>query len=150
MKALSLALVFALAGTTAGCASPFDGSWQKKYPSTGPESDVFTLDIWSNGNQLCATHQATAHLGMRVDEDEDNVPSVKGKVKGSAASVDYISRSWGGSGSANIAIQNGQIHWHVIDQTGESWIPDDAVLTRVRNAHAAPTNAPLCTSDKLE
>jgi len=54
------------------------------------------------------------------------------------------------SGSANITIQNGKLHWHVTDKTGESWIPEDAVLTRVRNAHNAPTNAPLCTSDKLE
>ena len=150
MKSLSLAIVLILAGTVSGCASPFEGSWQEKYPPTGDDGDVFRLDVWTHGNRLCATHQATAHDGMRVDEDEDDDPSVKGIIKGTTASVDYVSRGWEGSGTANMVLQNGKMHWHVTKKTGQSWIPDDAVLTRMRGASGPPGKTLPCDSGKIE
>jgi hypothetical protein len=145
---MSLTLCFPAYG------SPMDGSWQVVFPSDSrsgsvdADSDSFSLDIWSNGNSLCANHQATAHLGMRVDEDEDDSPSVTGTIKGSSALVDYRSTGWGGSGHAKIWVKGKTLHWHVLSETGETWFPSDANLTRLKGSVALSRHKPLCLSTK--
>lgn len=134
-----------------------DGAWEAIYPCETDSSsygdpnekkceagvrDYFDLQLWSEGGLICGTHAATAHLGNRVDEDEDWGPSIAGLLKGNSASVRFRS-SWGGTGHASIRLEAGALYWDVLDHdAGTSWIPDHAVLSRKANDH--PQKPPVC------
>jgi hypothetical protein len=106
--------------------------------------DAFDLNILQQGKIVCATFRATAHLGNRVDEDEDATPSILGQVEQQFGLVTFHSH-WGANGHAKIRVENGRLYWDVIDQDGgTSWIPDHAVLKRrshleISIPHACPT-----------
>lgn len=103
--------------------------------------DYFELDLWSDGDRLCGTHSATAHLGNRVDEDEDWTPSVAGRINGDSAVVRFHSH-WGAWGRAKISVLGGKLIWKVLDQDdGVSWIPKQAQLTKTKRGDGEPPAA---------
>ena len=131
---LTLSVWVAIAANAS--AASLDGSWAATTPpcSAGDStcwgsSDLFTLDVWSSGSRLCATHAATSHLGKRVDEDEDYTPSIEGTIKNGTATVAFKSH-FGGSGHATITLQGHDLLWHVTDHVGDFWIPSDAILAK--------------------
>lgn len=122
--------------------SPLAGVWKKEYSCDQlsgiyaesckqGERDKFQLSIVVEGDKVCALHVVWANMGNRVDEVEDRHPSMTGKTNGNTATVRFSS-TWGGTGTATLRVQGGELHWKVSGKDeGESWIPDDAVLVRV-------------------
>jgi hypothetical protein len=101
--------------------------------------DRFELTLWIDGRRLCGTHAATAHVGNRVDEDEDWTPSLIGTFNHNSALVQFQSH-WGGSGHARIERKGDKLYWDVVDQDGgTSWIPDHAVLAQKPDGARPPS-----------
>ncbi len=129
-----------VAATATARTSSLDGTWHVNYPcllsaaECQGRSDEFTLWFRSAGNHLCGDHLATAHLGDRVDEgDLIGSPSIVGTVTGAEASVTFKS-TWGGTGHAQLSVQDGTLRWHVTDKDGIYWLPDDATLHRSKDS----------------
>ena len=126
----------------AGGTAPFVGFWKKEYACDqatgtyrdmcmGGARDVFELAIAVNGDHVCIIHMATAQLGNRVDEADGLAPSMTGKVDGTGATVRFHS-SFGGTGTALLRVEGNVLRWKVSAKDDEeSWIPDEAVLSRV-------------------
>lgn len=138
-----------------GAAGPFVGFWKKEYScrqSTGTYQDmckqgardVFELAIAVNGDHVCIIHMATAQLGNRVDEADGPEPSMTGKADGNGAMVQFHS-SWGGTGTALLRVEGNVLYWKVrAKDDEESWIPDEAVLSRI--PAGASDRVPECKS----
>ncbi len=138
---LTFALVLVLF-SIARSASPatIDGLWQiewrcnKEAVKLNPErcldrSDVFLLDLWSNGQHLCGYYMATAQLGNKVDESEET-PSIKGRKYGTDAIVVFVNGD-GVKGKASIKVLGNTLRWKIISQDkGSSLLPSEAVLQR--------------------
>jgi hypothetical protein len=121
-------------------ASEFDKSSPYAQRCAEGVQDRFELTLWVDGRRLCGTHAATAHVGNRVDEDEDWTPSLLGTFDRNSALVKFQSH-WGGSGHARLERKGGKLYWDVVDQDGgTSWMPDHAVLSR-KPDDALPTSA---------
>jgi hypothetical protein len=153
MKLLAMTALAVLASSRL-LASPFDGNWSATYPCTlgaaecrDRSADLFNLELWSQGKNLCGTHLATAHLGDRVDENDSVKPSISGTVRGNNAIVSFVSSSWGGSGHARLTISGKRLRWHTLDRLGTTWLPGDTMLTR----DSANTSASQeCKFEKLD
>lgn len=145
-----LMLVLAMASATTTAAA-LDGHWEAKFPCTAEAArglwaekcaeaggDYFELNLWSEGDRLCGTHAATAHLGNRVDEDETWTPSIAGRMKDATAVVRFHSH-WGAWGHAEVRVRRGKLFWKVLDQDdGMSWMPDEAELKRTPGTDGKP------------
>jgi len=107
--------------------------------------DYFELELWSEGEAVCGAYSATAHLGNRIDEDEDWGPSIVGRNTSDGARLHFHSSSWGGDGHATVRIRQDKLVWHVTDRHGESWVPPDAVLSR-QAGHYLPGRPPPCSA----
>lgn len=122
-------------------ASPIAGVWQKVYScerATGVyedrcrrgDRDVFQLWITVSGDRICIDHLATGRLGNRVDQTQTLEPSMNGTADGASATVRFVS-AWEGTGTASLRVQGNTLYWKVdTKDQGESWIPDEAVLSR--------------------
>ena len=122
--------------------SPLVGIWKREYSCDQlsgmyaerckqGERDKFQLSIVVHGDNVCALHVVWANSGNRVDEVEDLQPSMTGKTDGNTATIRFSS-TWGGTGTATLRVQGGELHWKVSGKDeGETWIPDEAVLVRV-------------------
>jgi hypothetical protein len=134
IAAVCVAAAFA-AGPPARAASRLDGAWEIRYPLAPDQKcptctdDLFSLELWSSGDRLCGVHLASAHAGHKVDEVEDYTPSIAGRLSGGEAEVTFAS-SWGGRGEARLKLTGGKLQWDVTRQSGQSWIPDHAILSR--------------------
>lgn len=123
-------------------ASPLAGIWKKEFSCDQlsgiyeerckqGERDKFQLSIVVNGGRVCALHVVWANMGNRIDEVEDVQPSMTGNTDGKVATVRFNS-TWGGTGTAVLSAQGNLLHWKVdAKDSGESWIPDEAVLQRI-------------------
>lgn len=126
----------------AASASRLVGIWKKEYACDRlsgiyeerckqGERDMFKLAIVVNGDRVCILHVVWANMGNRIDEVEDDQPSMTGKVNGNVATVRFGS-TWGGTGTAILRTDGNTLHWKVnAKDHGESWIPDEEVLPRV-------------------
>jgi uncharacterized protein len=123
-------------------ASPLAGIWKKEYACDRlsgmyaerckqGERDMFKLAIVVKGDRVCILHVVWANMGNRIDEVEDDQPSMTGKVSGNMATIRFLS-TWGGTGTATLRVDGNTLHWKVsAKDDGESWIPDEEVLPRV-------------------
>lgn len=133
--------------------SPLVGIWKKEFSCDQlrgiyedrckqGERDKFQLSIMVEGHRICALHVVWANMGNRVDEVEDEQPSMTGKTDGNMATVRFSSK-WGGTGTATLHVEDHSLHWKVTGKDkGESWIPDEAVLQRI--PAAASDTMPAC------
>lgn len=142
MRAVNcLSLVYAeriaeLEPTQSDIVGSFDGRWSVTFPcnltkdACAGRSDVFSLDLWSNGSRLCGNHLATANLGNRVDENDGSLPSIVGTINGPSATIAFKS-SWGGAGRAKVTRIGNRLFWQVIDQDNAgNWFPGEEILTK--------------------
>jgi hypothetical protein len=141
--------------SSAFAASPFDGSWKMEWRcsvaangSCGDKShkNSFQLNIWSQGNWICAEHIVT--MGNQVDHraiDPEGSPPIFGTIQGATAFVTYHS-AFGGMGSATIKVEGGKLHWDVAKQgEGPSGIPAHAILDR--SSAAGVVAAAQCSAE---
>lgn len=109
-------------------ADPFSGTWRWKHGD-----EALTLVLEQSGSKLTGRHAAIGKGGMRVDEVQPGQPpSIEGTVQGDTAQVTFHSAYPGSdaTGRATLRLKGGVLYWHVVESTGEEYLPDSAQLKR--------------------
>ena len=143
LSPLVILSLFAAAPASAR-ASPLDGTWKIVFPckSVGEgeypkrcaagDRDHFILDLWSQGDLLCGTHELALNLGDQLDESVPADKAIAGRITGRSATVTF--HIWSASGHATLRVRGGKLHWDVVDQDKgfSQGIPTHVVLLRQR------------------
>ncbi|KQW44671.1 MULTISPECIES: hypothetical protein [unclassified Roseateles] len=148
----TLALALLVVATSATSASPIEGEWKVVFPCTNAtgvyaercadgERDYFWLGLQANGASVCGFHIATGQMGNKVDGADEVAPTIAGSLIGAAGQVSFLNAR-GAKGTAVVRLSGDQLEWRVLQQSGTTWIPEHAVLTRQPTRSASRTCQP--------
>jgi hypothetical protein len=131
-----------------------DGFWRAVVSRAPPEckncSDIFELELRTEGHRICGAHFATARFHARVDNGEGaEGPTMSGTARGDSAVVTFES-TWGGGGTAKLSRRGGRLLWEVVRwNQGVAWLPERAELKRAKPGHSALGQGCTATDEAL-
>ena len=135
-KFSGMGIIFAFASFPLFASTDFSGEWSGVVENH--DSSVYStlnLKLKQEGEKLTGVYCYITRNGNRIDCPDDNANNLQGSVYNNQADV-YFDSSFGGKhGKADLAINDGEMRWHLISkpQSGEFYAPEYYTLKKKMN-----------------